>query len=206
MIVCEKARREGETAQGIQLGDGAPASICDGDDDQDGVGDCETRGQSQEAIVRNNIIMNCDNGGSAAGIMIGSDRASQIVHNTVYHVDRRNAVFYEGHPDHETYLRSNILENGINLNYANREVSSENDYTPSLDEMNAIFGDPSSGNFELQVLDEIVDMSARDDAAPHDFCGYPRGERADRGAIEYTTSEAGESCASIVQAMFDQIP
>ena len=57
LIVCEKSRPQGETNRGIQLGDGAPATICDGDDDQDGVGDCDENGQSQEMLVRNNIIM-----------------------------------------------------------------------------------------------------------------------------------------------------
>ena len=78
LIVCEKVRTNGETTRGIQLGDGAPASICDGDPDQDGNGDCVDNGQSQEALVRNNIVMNCNNGGSAAGIMVSSDRSRRF--------------------------------------------------------------------------------------------------------------------------------
>ena len=206
LIVCEKSRIEGETARGIQLGDGAPASICDGDPDQDGIGDCEERGQSQEAIVRNNIIMNCNNKGSATGIMVGSDRESQIIHNTVYHVDRRNGGFYQGHPNHDTFWRANILENGINLDYANRPLSSIQDFTPSLSEMNAIFTNPHAGHFELLRSDDIVDQVDTDPIALHDFCGYPRGTRADLGAIEYSTSYEGVTCAAIVQRLYDRIP
>ena len=96
LIVCEKQRTDGQTTRGIQLGDGAPASICDGDTDGDGLGDCEENGQNQEGIVRNNLIMNCDNGGSSAGIMALSDRDSLIAHNTVYNAGQRNGAFYGG--------------------------------------------------------------------------------------------------------------
>jgi hypothetical protein len=206
LIVCEKSRTAGETARGIQLGDGAPASICDGDTDQDGSGDCIENGQSQESIVRNNIIMNCNNGGSATGIMVGSDRESKIYHNTVYNVGQRNAGFHVGHPDHDTFWRSNILENGFNTNYAERPLDEMNNITPSGDEMNAMFRAPGDGNFFLEQSADVEDQAQTHREVAHDFCGYPRGPRADRGAIEYSTDYAGTPCSRVVKQMYDRIP
>ena len=206
LIVCEKERTAGETTRGIQLGDGAPASICDGDVDQDGLGDCVENGQNQEAIVRNNIIMNCNNGGSAAGIMVGSDRASMISHNTVYNVGQRNGGFYIGHPDHDTFWRSNIMENGFNTNYAERALNQANHSTPSLDQMNSIFASPIDGDFSLVQDMDITEQGPTDDDVPHDFCGTPRGARADRGAIEYSTTDVETPCATRVREMYDRIP
>ena len=206
LIVCEKVRTEGETARGIQLGDGAPGTICDGDVDQDGTGDCVENGQSQEAVIRNNIIMNCNNGGSATGLMVGSDRGSKIYHNTVFNVGRRNAAFYIGHADHETFWRSNILENGFNTDYAERDLTETNNSTPSFEEMNSIFGSPDEGDFSLVQGMDITEQDPTDDAVPHDFCGYPRGDTADRGAIEYSTTHMGMPCSTVVQQMYDRIP
>jgi hypothetical protein len=206
LIVCERVRTSGETTRGIQLGDGAPASICDGDSDQDGLGDCDQNGQSQEAIVRNNIIMNCDNGGSSAAIMVGSDRESRIYHNTVYNAGQRNAGFYVGHPDHDTYWRNSILENGIDTNYAERPLDEANNIMPSFSEMNSFFTSPSDGDFSVAQAASILEQGPTDAATPHDFCGYPRGETADLGAIEYSTTYGGTACSAIVKAMYDRIP
>jgi hypothetical protein len=206
LIVCEKARTSGETARGIQLGDGAPASICDGDVDQDGSGDCVENGQSQEALVRNNIIMNCNNGGSSAGIMVGSDRESKLYHNTVYNADSKNAGFYVGHPDHDTYWRYSILENGFNTNYAKRPLNEMDNIMPSLAEMNATFAAPIDGDFSVVEGASLLEQATTDGDVGHDFCGYPRGTTADLGAIEYSTSYAGTPCATIVKQMYDRIP
>ncbi|MCB9751857.1 MAG: hypothetical protein H6713_17935 [Myxococcales bacterium] len=206
LIVCEKARTDGETNRGIQLGDGAPASICDGDDDQDGNGDCVENGQNQEAVVRNNIVIGCNNGGSSAGIMVGSDRESRISHNTVYDAEPRNAAFYEGHPDHDTLFRFSVLENGFNTDYAKRPLNEANNLTPSHAEMNTIFTAPGGGDFSLADGASITEQNAADPAVPHDFCGYPRGDTADLGAIEYSTTYDGTPCAAIVQEMYDRIP
>ena len=206
LIVCEKSRTLGETARGIQLGDGAPASICDGDGDGDGSGDCEENGQSQEALVRNNIIMNCDNGGSSTGIMVGSDRESSLYHNTVYNVGARNAGFYIGHEDFDSYWRHSILESGFNTSYMVRPLNEANNITPSLEEMNASFADPMSGDFSLEEGAGIVEQGPTDEQVPHDFCGYPRGATADLGAIEYSTTYDGTECAGVVKEMYDRIP
>jgi len=206
LIVCEKARTAGETARGIELGDGAPASICDGDPDMDGLGDCEENGQNQEAIVRNNIIMSCNNGGSATGVMVSSDRASKIYHNTVYNADPRNAAFYIGHADHDTLWRYNILENGFNTDSAKRPLNEADNVTPTLAEMNAIFSAPLSGDFSLLGGRNITEQSPSDAVVAHDFCGYPRGEEADLGAIEYSTTYQGTPCTTIVSEMFARIP
>ena len=84
LIVCERRRPAGETARGIQLGDGAGSSICDGDPDGDGLGDCGVNGQSEEGLVRNNIILNCNNGGSSAGIMVSDDEFSRAQHRSLF--------------------------------------------------------------------------------------------------------------------------
>lgn len=206
LIVCEKQRLEGETNRGIELGDGAPASICDGDDDQDGDGDCMERGQSQEAIVRNNIIIGCNNGGSSAGLMVSSDRESLLLHNTVVGVGQRNAGFYKGHPDHETYWRANILERGINVQYAERMLNEVDNLAPTQEELNLLFAAPTEGDLSLLTPDSLTNQVVTDPDAPHDFCGYPRGPRADLGAIEYSTVLSGSPCVDRVRMMYRRIP
>ena len=206
LIVCEKSRTEGETNRGIQLGDGAPASICDGDDDQDGIGDCVENGQNQEALVRNNIIMGCNNGGSSAGIMVGSDRDSRITHNTVYDAEPRNAGFFEGDPAHVTAWRRSILENGVNINYANAPLDEADNLMPAHAALDATFTSPMTGDFSLADGSAIVEQLPADPAAPHDLCGYPRGANADLGAVEYSTTDPGTPCAALIQQMYDRIP
>jgi hypothetical protein len=206
LIVCEKVRTEGETARGIQLGDGAPASICDGDVEQNGSGDCRENGQNQEGIIRNNIAMNCNNGGSAAGIMVGSDRASKIYHNTVINTGRRKAAFYVGHEDHDTYWRHNILEKGFDTNYAKRALNERDNIQPTAGERNALFNAPTSGDLSLGQGNALTEQGPTDADVAYDFCGYPRGETADLGAIEYSTQHAGTPCADIVKQRYDRIP
>ena len=206
LIVCEKSRPEGETNRGIQLGDGAPASICDGDDDQDGNGDCIENGQNQEALVRNNIVMGCNNGGSSGGIMINSDRDSWLSHNTVYDAEPRSAVFFQGHPDHLTSFRFNILENGINTDFANSVPDEADNNMATGAELDAIFNAAASGDFSLADGASILEQHPTDPQVPHDFCGYPRGDMSDLGAIEYSTEYEGTACAELVQGMYDRIP
>lgn len=206
LIVCENARTTGETTRGIQLGDGAPATICDGDDDEDGSGDCVENGQNQEGLVRNNIVMNCDNGGSSAGIMINSDRHSEVLHNSVYGTGPRNAVFYQGHASFDTYFQFNILEDGFDTTFANRPVNATDNLEPDNATMNTMFANPDAGNFAVTRGSAILDQSPTDADAPHDFCGYPRGDQADRGAIEFSTTHGGTPCETIIQQMFDRIP
>ena len=206
LIVCEKVRTDGETARGIQLGDGAPASICDGDIDQDGEGDCIENGQTQEGIIRNNIAMNCNNGGSAAGIIVDSDRESKIFHNTVINTDPREAAFYGGHEDHDTYWRYNILENGFNTNYADRALNESDNIEPSPSERDSIFSSPDDGDLSLDQGSVLIDQVPLDDDVAYDFCGYPRGETADLGAIEYSTVYDGTPCAELVMELYNLIP
>lgn len=205
LILCEHERLDGETARGVQLGDGAPASICDGDDDADGLGDCEARGQSQEALVRNNIILNCNNGGSAAGLMVGSDRGSQVLHNTVLNSSPRAAGFYIGHPDHDTLWRGNLLEGGVSASYAVRALREEDDLALTPEEAAALFVAPAEGDLSLAGGgEELLERRPTDPDAPHDFCGQPRGARADLGAIELSAPE-GQACARRVLELIRQL-
>ena len=207
LIVCELNRRSGETARGIQLGDGAPASICDGDDDQDGEGDCHERGQSQEAIVRNNLIINCDNGGSSAGIMVGSDRDSLIAHNTVLNVGQRRAAFYIGHPDFDTIWLGNILEGGFETSYAERALNEVDNLSPSAEERSSYFPSVSTGDFSFNLQEDGESTGARTTHPKvlYDFCGRARGAQADLGAIEYSAPQT-EECLAAIQTRFDRIP
>jgi hypothetical protein len=77
---------------------------------------------------------------------------------------------------------------------------------PSLAEMNSIFTVPMEGDFSLADGTDIVEQGAADPSVPHDFCGYPRGETADLGAIEYSTDYQGTPCTTIVKEMYDRIP
>jgi len=206
LIVCEKQRSDGETTRGIQLGDGAPASICDGDTDQDGNGDCVENGQSQEAIVRNNIVIGCNNGGSAAGIMVGSDNGSKIFHNTVVEADPRASVFYIGHPDHDTFFRYNVLEGGFDTNFADHALVESNNHAPEASAVDGLFTAHESGDLSLVDGSAIVGLGPGAPEVSHDFCGYPRNTSPDLGAIEYSTTYDGPACTTLVQALYDSVP
>ncbi|MEM6791174.1 MAG: hypothetical protein AAF715_26895 [Myxococcota bacterium] len=207
LIVCEKDRTNGETTRGIQLGDGAPASICDGDVDQDGNGDCEENGQSQFAVVRNNIVIGCNNGGSSAGIIVGSDNGSKIYHNTVVGAEPRAGAFHVGHPVHDTFFRFNVLEGGFDTNFAmNTPVESDN-FMPDGAGVAALFTAAATGDFSVVDGSAVVGLASPSDDVPHDFCGYPRSADPDLGAIEYSTSyDGGPDCATSVQQRYQAIP
>jgi hypothetical protein len=205
LIVCEIVRTDGETARGIQLGDGAPPSICDGDLDQDGNGDCVENGQSQLALVRNNILIGCNNGGSSAGIFVGSDRGSRIVHNTVVGSTPRASAFHVGHPSHDTFYRFNVLELGFDTNFAERLPTEADNVSLDATSVGALFVDAKSGDFTLLDEGAVLDAFAPDPEVGHDFCGYPRTGNADIGAIEYSTSYGGTACATLVRQMYDAI-
>ena len=205
LIICERTRTEGETARGILLGDGAPATSCDGDNDGDGVGDCEENGQNQEAIVRNNIIMNCNNGGSSGGIMVSSDRASVVVNNTVVYAAPRSAVFYVGHPNFDTLFRGNILENGFDTNFAQRPLNEMDNLTPNRDAVDMLFTQPQMGDFSVENI-EAVQNFERHPRARYDFCGGVRQQTTSMGATEYVSPDGGAACVERVRELFNRIP
>ena len=206
LIICERLRTEGETARGIQLGDGAGPAICDGDDDGDGLGDCVENGQSQNALVRNNIILNCDNGGSSTGIMVADDRDSLVAHNTVLNTGRRKGGFFVGREDHTTRWRGNLLENGIDVAFAVGTLDeSDNDF-PSADDVAMLFQNVQAGEFSVLNGAAFLEAGPTHSDVHQDFCGYPRGERADRGAIEYSTTYPDADCVGQLRALFDRLP
>jgi hypothetical protein len=151
-------------------------------------------------------MMNCDNGGSSAGVMVASDRDSRVYHNTVYNTGQRNAGFFVGDPDYSTYWRYNVLENGFNTDYAQGALDERDNATPSFETMNTTFADALAGDFSLLDGGSIQEQVTTDGEATHDFCGYPRGATADLGAIEYSTIYAGPPCVNQVQQMFDRVP
>lgn len=205
LIVCEHARIRGDANRGIELGDGMAPQYCDGDDDGDGIGDCRENGQSQEALVRNNIIMNCNNGASSAGIFVASDRSSRILHNTVLNGGGHYAAFHVGHPQHDTFYRANLLELGIYSARARRAPVETGNRVLGPTGMQLIFESPDTGDFTLADNAAVVDVAATDPAAPHDFCGTPRGAMADLGAVEYSAEDDGVRCVEQIRVMFERI-
>ena len=123
-----------------------------------------------------------------------------------YLVGQRNAGFYQGHPNHETYWRANILERGVNTQYATRPLNERDNLNPSADELMSLFVDASVGDLSPSRLALLTDQVDTDPRAPHDFCGYPRGARADIGAIEYSTEYEGTPCVDQLRAMFARLP
>ena len=206
LIVCERRRPAGETARGIQLGDGAGASICDGDPDGDGLGDCEVNGQSQEGLVRNNIILNCNNGGSSAGIMVSDDRDSLIAHNSVLFSAPRAGAFFVGNPRFETRWQGNLIEGGFDINFAQGTLNEADNLLIEAGEVPRRFVAAQEGDLALQDQSVPVDVGPRLREVEHDFCGYPRHEMTARGAIDYAMPPSVPPCSERVQTMFQRIP
>lgn len=209
LIVCEKARTRGQTTRGIQLGDGIDARYCDGDADGDGVGDCIENGQNQEALVRNNIIMNCNNRGTSAGIMVQSDRESRLLHNTVFTGGGGQAVYHVGHPDHDTWYAHNLVEYGLYTAAAKRRPVETGNLYIGPTGLRQRFRAPDAGDFALdrsRGRSSLLDAQPTHPAARYDFCGAPRGEAADYGAVEYSVADGGEACAREIRRRFQRIP
>ena len=85
-------------------------------------------------------------------------------------------------------------------------LTEQDNLTPLFSEMNAFFASPLTGDFSLSDGSLVVDQVSTHSEAAHDFCGYPRGEQADLGAIEFSTTYEEAACAAVVQAMYDRIP
>jgi len=209
IVICKKSRQELHgTVQGIFLGDGMMTNeMCDGDEDQDGAGDCLENGQSQELLVRNNIMMNCSGLASSAGIFTDNDRHSKIYNNTVVNTAaNKKAVFHKGHPDFDTYYRNNLLEDGFDLSYMRRPLNEVDNLLPTAQEIGTIFASPLSGDLTLVGSSSFLDQVLTPTEVQYDFCGYPRGAQSDLGAIEYSTQIPLADCASRVKAIYDMIP
>ena len=99
-----------------------------------------------------------------------------------------------------------MLEEGVNTGSAVRVLNEADNAMPSAVEMNTYFASPTQGNFALADEEGLVNQVPRSSDVAYDFCGYPRGETADLGAIEYTTSVAETPCAEHVQRLYDRIP
>jgi len=123
-----------------------------------------------------------------------------------YTVANNRMFFSKFSSDHDSYWRSNILENGFNTDYAVRSLDEMDNLTPSVDEMELTFTSPMDGDFSLVDGVSLVDQTATDADVAHDFCGYPRGATADLGAIEYSTAYEGTPCSTMVKEMYDRIP
>ena len=205
LVVCEQQRDSGETARGIQLGDGAGASICDGDTDGDGLGDCEVNGQSQEGLVRNNIIINCNNGGSSAGIMVSDDRDSFIAHNTVLLSAPRAGAFFVGNPNFETRWQSNLIEGGFDTNFARGQLIESDNLSLEAGDVSDIFVAVDAGDLTLRNGSTAVDLGPRLLEVQYDFCGNPRVQMTSRGAIDYATTQTDSPCYEYIQMLFQRI-
>ena len=111
-----------------------------------------------------------------------------------------------GHPAHDTYWEGNILEGGFNTHYAQQVLTEQDNLISTSSEMEQWFASPLAGDFSLVDGFRIEEKAMTHVLGRYDFCGYPRGEEADLGAIEFSTTHEGLACASKVQAMFDRIP
>jgi len=193
LIVCNKNVVGSNDTAGISLGDGMGSEDwCDGL--------CFTEGQNQQAIIRNNIIMNCNGPGNSNGFLVLSDVGSKIYHNSVYNVKNN---FFRGIEISNTDFTGNILLKGI-YDYKQNPFLDQNNFKPaSNSDMEPLFSDLKNGDWRLEDGSDFVDQGETNELIKYDFCGYPREESPDLGAIEY--GKNSEACLAKIKKWYDSI-
>ncbi len=170
-------------------------------------GKCVENGQNQEAIIRNNIIINCNGLGNSGGINIVSDRASKIFHNTVINV--KNNPFYGNDSNNSeftnntTEYQSNILQQGLSINSSNPYTDIDNIHFDNISYINNIFQNAVYGDFTLKSTNNILNNGQSLQLVKYDFCGNLRDSTPDIGAIEYGAEQ--KSCLKKIQELYNSI-
>jgi hypothetical protein len=191
VVVCLRTLASTGPTRGIWGGDATGSGgICDGD--------CA----NVRNITRNNLVLHCE-GGSGNRFGLGSTYERDVVylHNLVHRVTQN---FYDGQNPGPVLFRANLL-------YADFFISSTGPGRPLLEEnttlgaagMAALYVDPDAADFTLRSPSSLPRV-ARDDRAPHDFCGHARGPMTDIGPIDYSHPAAAE-CVARIRALYDAL-
>ena len=175
LVVCEY-----NTAGGVRVG----LSLGGGGTGKQYARDYNNQVEHTDGIVRNNIVIYC----SDVGLYLNKAQNTKVFNNTFYKTNGIDVRF----PESSAELVNNLLTGQISdrdggtsvrrNNLARRAHSGTFSFSNGFTDW---FIDPAVGNFTLQNGNEIIDKGDLIDEVWEDFCGNPRDERPDIGAIEY---------------------
>lgn len=166
----------GGTRLGLSFGGGgtSPDSICE---------DASCTPEHQNGIMRNNIIMNCDD----VGIYLNKAANSRIQHNTLYATSGIDVRYSASTAD----LRNNILGGAIHNRDGGTSTVSGNLSGVSTTTFAQWFSAPADANFSLRDGTAFVGKGVAAPLVTDDFCATPRSDgHADIGAVEYVPDAA----------------
>lgn len=161
---------------GLSFGGGgtSPNSICED-------GTCSP--EHQNGIMRNNIIMNCND----VGIYLNKGNNSRLQHNTVYATSGIDVRYLESTAD----LRNNLIGGNINDRNSGTHTSAgdRTGITPAT--FASWFVNPANADFRLLDGSQLVNLGVTAPLVVDDFCGRARSDGLpDIGALEYAPSPA----------------
>lgn len=177
LVIC---RMRVADSRGVRIGlsfggGGSGPSVCPG------AGRCPF--EHRRGIIRNNILLNCPRD---VAIYLNRARDTLVSHNTLINT-RGIDVRY---PESTALIRNNLLSGAIRERNGGRTRTRNNRTGVSPSEFERWFADPQFADLALRDGSAIVDRASRPLVVPGDYCGNPRDDKPDIGAIEYR----GHSC------------
>lgn len=167
------------TTGGIRLGlsfggGGTAAQFCED-------GSCVT--EHQDGIMRNNIIMNCND----VGIYINRGSNTRLQHNTLHETTGIDMRFATTSGD----LRNNLLGGAIRNRDQATSTQSGNVAGVTNPQFAAWFVAPANADFRLLDGSAFVNQGVAAPLVTDDFCASPRSDGLpDVGALEYNPAPA----------------
>jgi hypothetical protein len=172
LVICSSSGSSftGGTRLGLSFGGGGTGTqFCE---------DATCPPEHQGGVMRNNIIMRCDD----VGIYLNAATSTGIYANTLYDTAGIDVRFPESSAD----LRNNVLSGQIRNRDGGTSTEGSNVEFVTLGEWDAWFATPAAADFTLTNGTAIVDLGEVVAAVTDDYCGALRRSGApDLGAVEY---------------------
>lgn len=169
-IVCQLKQKIDQGALvGVSFGGGGTGrSMCR---------DADCIVEHKAGIIRNNVIMNCND----VGVYLNKAKGSEIYNNTILNTLGVDVRF----PESSAVIANNVITGRIKERDGADSQSFSN-YVVGMDKLSDIYENPYTAKFDLKDASVLVDKGIDLQNAEKDFCGNTRGPtRVDIGAIEY---------------------
>jgi hypothetical protein len=167
LVVCSE-RFAGGTRVGLSLGGGGTS---DGTFCEDGT--CTP--EHERGLLVNNLIARCED----VGIYLNKAAGTRVLANTLYATAGIDVRFEAS----DAELDGNLLDARIRERDGGRATLGTN---LAETDLSLLFADPDALDFTRRDGGTFVDRATARPDVTDDYCGAPRGDAPDLGAIEYT--------------------